>query len=45
MLCRQVNACPHSIRESVENPYKIDLTNAIQQMEKEPEIYRHVDND
>jgi len=31
--------------QSVENPHKIDLTNAIHQMEKEPEIHLHVDDD
>ncbi len=31
--------------QSVENPHKIDLTEAIHQMEKEPEILLHVDAD
>ncbi len=32
-------------QQSAENPHKIDLTEAIHKMEKEPEIHLHVDND
>lgn len=31
--------------QSTDNPHKIDLTKAIHQMESEPEIHLHVDND
>ncbi|MBE9564125.1 MAG: hypothetical protein IMF17_02690 [Proteobacteria bacterium] len=31
--------------QSIENPHKIDLTEAIHQMEKEPGIHLHVDDD
>ena len=30
--------------QSTDNPHKIDLTEAIHQMEKEPEVVLHVDD-
>lgn len=33
------------MKQSKENPHKIDLTEAIHKMEKEPEIHLHVDDD
>ncbi len=32
-------------QQNTENPYKIDLTNAIHRMEAEPEVVLHVDAD
>lgn len=32
-------------KQSIDNPHKIDLTKAIHQMENEPEVILHVDND